>query len=178
MDTRRTQIPLDRFFAGLAEYTFETRLGVADPALIDYIAQLLARFVHSDQVYKLRRPDGRRLYEVAEMLIEAEARVGQPKREIHQHIGDFTLFWSGLFPETLNTQARRQKLDALLDYRQQGKRAYLIASTIPGDGAPEENDVLQRLSHDFDLCCYGLGELRKEWEQREHPDGDGPVILG
>lgn len=178
MDTRRS-LPLDRFFTGLAEYTFQTRLGVADPPLIEYIARLLARFVHSDQIYKLRRPDGARLYEVAEMLVEAEARVGSPKREIHRHIGDFTLFWSGLFPEAVQTQARRMRLDALLNYRQQGKRAYFVASTIPSEDDPAENDVLERLSHEFDLCCYGLNELRKDWEQCDPPEGgERPVILG
>ena len=34
-----------RFFTGLTEYTFEGRLGVADPPLIYYIAELLVRFV-------------------------------------------------------------------------------------------------------------------------------------
>jgi len=33
-----------RFFTGLTEYTFEGRLGVADPPLIDYIAEMLVRF--------------------------------------------------------------------------------------------------------------------------------------
>ena len=34
-----------RFFTGLTEYAFESRLGVADPPLVDYIAELLVRFV-------------------------------------------------------------------------------------------------------------------------------------
>ncbi|MBL8825706.1 MAG: hypothetical protein JNM18_01885 [Planctomycetaceae bacterium] len=178
MDTNHSEGTLDRFFSGLTEQTFQSRLGVADPPLVDYISRLLARFLHSDQIYKLRRPDGRRLTGVAEMLLEAETRVGAPKREVHRHIGDFTLFWTGLFPEALSGQRRQMRLDALLDYRQQGKRAYFIASTLPADDNPAENDVLERLSHEFDLCCYGLNELRKEWEQREGGEGERPVILG
>ena len=35
---------LRRFFAGLTEFAFQTRLGVADPPLVDYIAWIwLAR---------------------------------------------------------------------------------------------------------------------------------------
>lgn len=178
MDTTRDDDQLGRFFTGLAEHTFQTRLGVADPPLVDYIAKLLSRFVHSDQIYRVRRPDGRRLTEVAEMLLEAESRIGSPKREVHRHIGDFTLFWTGLFPEAVHGPGRRMRLDALLDYRQQGKRAYFIASTLPTDDDPSENNVLERLSHEFDLCCYGLTELRKEWEQRDGDNGERPVILG
>ena len=50
--------------------------------------------------------------------------------------------------------------DHLLDYREQGKRAYYIASTISNDAERDETEVLERLSHEFELCAYGLGEVR------------------
>jgi hypothetical protein len=171
MDPRRSQIPLNRFFSGLAEYTFQTRLGMADPPVIEYIGALLTRFVHCDAIYKVRNPAGRRLYEVAEMLIEAEARVGDPKREVHRHVGDFVLFWTGLFPEAAKRNQRRAQLDGFLDYLQQGKRAYYIASTMRTDENASESDVLERLSHEFELCVYGLNELRKELDTAAPPPG-------
>ena len=178
MDNRRSQIPLNRFFAGLAEYTFQTRLGVADPPLVEYISDLLARFVHCDAIYRVRNLAGRRLEEVAEMLIEAEARVGDPRREVHRHIGDFTLFWTGVYPEALRRMQSSARLDAFLDYCAQGKRAYHIASTIPSENKADETHVLERLSHDFELCAYGLNEVRREWERRD-PDVDtsGPLLI-
>lgn len=177
MDPRRSQVSLYRFFSGLAEFTFETRLGIADPPLVDYIAALLARFIHSDAIYHVRNPAGRRLEEVAEMLVEAEARIGDARREVHRHIGDFTLFWTGLYPEALRRLQKQPRLDYFVDYCEQGKRAYHIASTIPADEAAEENEVLERLSHDFELCAYGLGELRREWQRRDADSGDGPFPL-
>ena len=99
MDRSRSHPPLYQFFTGLTEYVFQTRLGVADPPLLEYISALLARFVHTDSIYKIRNLGGRRLEEVAQMLIEAEARMGDARREVHRHIGDFTLFWTGVYPE-------------------------------------------------------------------------------
>jgi hypothetical protein len=177
MDPKRSQVPLYRFFAGLAEFTFQTRLGIADPPLVEYIAELLVRFIHSDAIYKVRNPAGRRLEEVAEMLVEAEARVGDPRREVHRHIGDFTLFWTGLYPEALRRLRKQSRLDYFVDYCEQGKRAYHIAATIPTEQNAEENEVLERLSHEFELCAYGLGELRREWERRDTDSGDGPIPL-
>ena len=58
-----------RFFAGMAEYTFQTNLGVVDPPLIDYLSDLLARFVRNEAVYRVRDPRGRR-------LVEGETEVG------------------------------------------------------------------------------------------------------
>ena len=56
--------PLRRLFAGLAEDAFLTTLGIADPPLIDYVSELLTRFVHFDAVNRLRDPHGRPLTEV------------------------------------------------------------------------------------------------------------------
>src|SRR5438067_10874667 len=96
--------PLRRMFAGLTEQTFIKTLGVGDPPLIDYLAELLARFIHMDAVYRLRNAQGRRLEEVAEMVIEAQGMppTGRTRREVHRHIGDFTLFWTGVYPEAVN----------------------------------------------------------------------------
>ena len=100
MHANRPPETLVRFFAGLTEYAFETRLGVADTQLIDYLTDLLARFVRYDALLSLRNLTGRRLDEVADMLMEAEARVGDARRQAHRHIGDFTLFWTGVYPES------------------------------------------------------------------------------
>jgi hypothetical protein len=169
MTADRPQIPLRDFFAGVAEYTFESRLGIADPPLVDYIADLLARFIRSDVLYSLRNLSGQRLGEVGHMLAEAEARVGEARREVHRHIGDFTLFWTGVYPEALGASTGKTHLkhDRFVDYCQQGKRAYYIASTIPCEKEQVDGNVLERLSQEFELCAYGLSEARKEWERRE-----------
>ena len=168
-----------RFFAGLAEYTFHTRLGVADPTLVDYVSNLLTRFVRNDAMYRLRDKQGRPLVQVTEMLIEAQQRQGLAKRKIHRHIGDFTLFWTGLYPESLERRQHPQSPDHLIDYSEQGKRAYWIASTIETDAAEGQasSEVLEQLSSRFEMCAYGLREIRREWERAEDDDAPGPMLF-
>jgi len=168
---------LRRFFSGLTEYTFTTRLGVADPPLVDYLAAMLTHFVRTDAIYGLRTPTGERLSQVADMLAEAEARQGAARRRVHRHIGDFTLFWTGLYPEIAERSLRQGKKDSLLNYQAQGKRNYLIASTLPADQQSAPDEVLQRLSDQFELCMYGLSEVRRLWEEREG-ESDAPLLLG
>jgi len=100
--------PLRRYFSGLAEHAFVDSLGMADPHLIDYLSLLLARFVHMNDHIRLRTPDAdRTLEQVADMLLEAAALpAGRTCREVHRHIGDFTLFWTGVYPEALKQQYR------------------------------------------------------------------------
>jgi hypothetical protein len=170
---------LARFFAGLCEQVFETRLGVADPPLVDYLSDLMIRFVRLDQVHRVRDLSGRPVQEVADMLSEAEQRVGLARRDVHRHIGDVTLFWTGVYPEALPRLRDVHRRDFFIDYTEQGKRAYYIASTIETDREQDAPaDVLERLSVQFEMCAYGLGEIRREWERREGDDeAPRPIIL-
>jgi hypothetical protein len=168
--------PLHRLFTGLTEQTFFRKLGLPDPQLTDYLSGLLTRFVHINALYRLRDARGRKLEEVAEMLIDAESlpAQGSTRREVHRHIGDFTLFWTGVYPESLSRLRSALTRDHLIDYTEQGKRSYYIASTFENDPYTEEAPILRRLSEHFELCAYGLNQVRHEWE-RQRPDANPPT---
>jgi hypothetical protein len=159
--------PLRRLFAGLTEHAFMDTLGVGDPHLIDYLSLLLSRFTHMDALQRLRSSSGKSLEEVADMLMEAEQMPaeGRTNREFHRHIGDFTLFWTGVYPEALKRLRSLLRKDQFSDYCEQGKRSYYKASTFEDDPDREEAPVLRRLSEQFELCAYGLSQVRKEWER-------------
>jgi hypothetical protein len=163
--------PLRRMFAGITEQTFLDRLGIGDPPLIDYLSALLSHFIHTDAIYRLRNLQGKRLEEVADMMLEAEAMppAGRTRREVYRHIGDFTLFWTGVYPEALDRLRSVMRKDHFIDYCEQGKRSYYIASTFEEEPYREEAPVLRRLSDEFELCAYGLNQVRLEWE-RKNPD--------
>ncbi len=163
--------PLRRYFSGVTEQTFTSSLGIADPALIDYLSLLLSRFVHIDTICRLRSSSGKPLEEVADMLMEVEELPpqGRTSREVHRHIGDFTLFWTGLYPEALKRLRSALRKDHFIDYCEQGKRSYYIASTFEDDPYRDEAPVLRRLSAQFELCAFGLSQVRREWERNPPP---------
>lgn len=170
---------LRNFFAGLSEHTFQCHLGVADPPLIDYVVDLLVRFVRSDAVYRIRNLTGQPVAQVAVLMHEAEKRVGEAKRDVHQHIGDFTLFWSGVYPETLRKMQSASNRDHLVDYFRQGKKSYWIAGQMTqAEEGKEDKALFERLSNQFEMCAYGLREVRREWERRDNEEGtDIPWLL-
>jgi hypothetical protein len=164
--------PLRRTFAGLAEHAFFSHLGVADPPLIDYLSALLTRFVHNDEVYRLRGLSGRPLTELAEMVIEAERLPagGATRREYYRHIGDFALFWTGLFPEAVGRQRSRASGDAMVSYTAQGKRGYLITSRMEEEQHHDtEAELFFRLSEQFEVCAIGLRKVRDELDELRAP---------
>ena len=144
MNADRSNSAIHRYFAGLAENTFQSQLGVCDPPLIDYLSDLLVRFVRSDVVHRIRSVTGRPLMNVTEMAAEATMRLGSARRELHRHIGDFTLFWAGVYPEALN-RASDSSIE-FENYCSHGKRSYRIASTIEAtDDSGPPAIVLERL---------------------------------
>jgi len=159
--------PLRRLFAGVTEATFQSRLGVADPDLVEYLSALLSRFVGVGAIYRLRDAAGRRLEQVADMVAEVAdlPPEGRTAREVHRHIGDFALFWTGVYPEALHRLRSADCKDFFVDYCAQGKRSYRIASTFEDDPYRDEAAVLRRLSDEFELCAFGLREVRREWEK-------------
>lgn len=165
------------YFSGLMEQTFQTQMGVADPTLTDYLSDMMVRFVRWEHVYRVRDAAGKPLRQVTEMLLEAEQRVGESRRDVHRHVGDFTLFWTGVYPEALpQLHGRGIAADQWLDFCAQGKRSYWIASTIDAVDSGSESataEILERLSRQFELCAYGLREVRREWERR---DDDVPPV--
>jgi hypothetical protein len=159
--------PLRRFFAGVTEHAFMTVLGVADTQLVDYLSLLLSRFVHVDAMHRLKNTEGKQLNEVVDMVFEAESLppTGRTRREYHRHVGDFTLFWTGLYPDGLRRLKSIVSKDHILDYTAQGKRSYFIASTFDDDPYRDEAPVLRRLSEEFELCAFGLNKVREELEK-------------
>ncbi|MFO0935143.1 MAG: hypothetical protein U0798_01340 [Gemmataceae bacterium] len=170
--------PLRRLFAGLTEHAFMDKFGFADPPLTDYLSGMLSRFVHSDAVFALKNRHGGSITELVEMVIEAEGlpEGGRTKREYHRHVGDFALFWTGVYPEALEPKRTRGKADCLINYATQGKRSYLIASRYDDDSCREEAPVLKRLAEEFDLCAVGLREVRREWEELRGEPNNGRLI--
>lgn len=164
--------PLHRLFRGLTESTFMDELGIGDPGLVGYVADLLARFVPSQDVWRLRDAQGRRIGEVAAMLAEAESSSDDARRrECYRHVGDFTLFWTGVYPEALARIQSAGSADHLIDLQVQGKRSYYVASTLGAEEAP----VLRRLSDEFELCAFGLSRVRREWERHDPEPPRGPT---
>jgi hypothetical protein len=166
-DDAPRQSTIERFFGGLSEYVFEARLGVANVPLIEYVNDMLLRFVRTESLHRVRSDNGRPATEVFEMMCEAERRIGLARREVHRHIGDFTLFWSGMYPESLRRLKPHQSRDAFFDYCRQGKRAYAIAAEIEGGQDRPSSELLRQLSDDFEMCAYGLREIRREWEESD-----------
>src|SRR5262245_48345223 len=122
---------LRALFAELIERHLSGAARIGDRDIARYVAEVLLRFTHVDNLYRIRNAKGRRLESVAEMLIASnpllEGRSFLYEREVRKHVGDYTMFLAGLFPEYVARLPRqRLALDSMLDYLKSGKESYRI----------------------------------------------------
>jgi hypothetical protein len=167
--------PLHKFFSKLVVRRFYGDAQVRDARISDYIANLLTEFTHVDNLYKIRDARGKRLEEVGEMLIESnpllEGRSFEREREVRKHIGDYTLFLTGLFPEYVASLPRRGlRLDAFIDYLKVGKESYRIVSCFDQFEYRDEAPLFRGLADSFEACVYGLNLVKQDLEafQRDY----------
>lgn len=167
--------PLRRLFRDLVWRRYVADRTLVDPEIADYVADLLAEFVHVDRLYRLRDAAGRRLEEVGEMLLRSNPLLSgssfDAERELRKHVGDFTLFFTGLFPEWLDSVVRRRRVgvDAFVDYVKAGKESYAIVSEFDHFEYAAEAPLFRRLSEHFELCVFGLNLVKGDL-QRLHRD--------
>ena len=168
MRARDPQQELRELFSGLVEQAFFTDMGLCAPALTDYVSGMLADFVHVDHIYRVQAVDGDVIREAARLQTQADlgstGNAVARDRAVNRYIGDFTLFWVGLYPETL--RARRQGgVDRVHEYLLQGKRGYGVASALSRLGDLPPADLLRELSEQFECCVQGLHLVRQSWAQ-------------
>lgn len=160
--------PLRRLFGQLVGRHFQDHAGIAE-----YVSGILLDFVHVDNLYRIRNAGGKRLEEVGEMLIESnpllEARSFDRERAVRKHIGDYTLFLIGLFPEYVASLPRRGlRLDSMVDYVKTGKESYRIVSYFDQFEYRNEAPLFRRLSDSFELRVYRLNLVKQDLEREQH----------
>ena len=167
--------PLRHLFAGMVEHAFCTQVGMCDPGLTDYLADLLVNFTHVDRLKAISNARGKRLEQLAAMLAvsgdDPPASRLERDRAVYRNIGDYTLFWAGVYPEQLKRSAHAAP-DVLLSYVTRGKESYAIVSELAGEDDVLPASLFRHLSEDFEFCLYGLGLVRRDWEDTDARSGD------
>jgi len=150
---------LKGFFLHLARQSF-SQVGVGDPQIVEYVAAVLADFSRSDRLLRIRGADGKRLASVVDMLLaqsgltSEEARI-QGERELRKHVGDYTLFMSGLFRRYV------ERGGYLSYYLEEGARSYRTVSELDVSLYNPGFLMFEELSKGFEHYSGALDFMRK-----------------
>jgi hypothetical protein len=167
--------PLQQLFIEMVGRHYAHEIGLRDPQLVGYVAHLLAEFCDTEQLFKIRNAADRPLADVGEMLMESDPIFGPApsfdrERQVRKHIGDYTLFFTGMFPESINQfRLRRQRLENFVDWMKAGKESYYIVSKFEYFEYAKVAPLFASLSQHFEQCVYGLNMVKNELQEMQHP---------
>jgi hypothetical protein len=141
---------LQRFFERAIRASLHDLALGGDPAA-GYLVDLLTRFARTDGLHPrgLTLP---RLETVVDMLLDIDAAWQDdrphfdPAREVtvRRHIGDYTLFMTGVFRE------RVERVASTTYFVEQGKRAYRFVSEHARAGGADRPPPFRRLAERFE----------------------------
>ena len=166
---------LQGLFSELIHHHFDRDIGLRDNEVQDYVVNVLTEFCECEQLYKIRNANLRPLHDVGEMLLEADPVFGPApsfdrERQVRKHIGDYTLFLLGMFPESINHfRLRRQRLESLIDFVKAGKESYYIVSKFDQFEYAKLAPLFSKLAHEFESCVYGLNLVKGDLQEMQHP---------
>jgi len=167
--------PLRQLFLELVGRHYAEQIGIRDPQVVNYVAHLLAEFCDVEQLFKIRDLSGRPLTDVGEMLMESDPVFGPApsfdrERQMRKHIGDYTLFFTGMFPESINhLRLRRDRVENFVDWMKAGKESYFIVSKFEHFEYAKVAPLFANLSRNFEECVYGLNQVKNDLQEMQHP---------
>jgi hypothetical protein len=169
---------LKRFFDRLVRRSLDD-LWMGGEPVADYLGSLLARFARTDSVYAIRDAAGRPLASVVEMLLEVQRAWAfddpqfDPFRErtVRQHIGDYTLFMTGIFREHVERRASTGF------YVREGKRAYRVVADFQRSALKSDARLFAALSAEFEGYATALAYMKRVYlRPAEAPVGIQPAL--
>ena len=128
---------------------------LSDQEIHKYLSNLLVDFIHVEDLYKVRDGDGKRLEYIVDLLQKMDEHGEIDKKDIYKHVGDFSLFILGLFPESLS---RGKRCISRNYYADQGRRSYMILSEM--NSLQPTFVIFRKLSEQFENCVHTLNWVR------------------
>src|SRR5689334_25184567 len=154
---------------------YAEEIGIRDSELVGYVAHLLTEFCDAEQLFKIHNAAGKPLMDVGEMLVESNPVFGPApsfdrERQVRKHIGDYTLFFAGMFPESINhLRLRRDRVENFIDWVKAGKESYYIVSKFEHFEYAKVAPLFACLSRNFEGCVYALNMVKNDLEEMQHP---------
>jgi hypothetical protein len=167
--------PLRQLFQELVGRHYAEEIGIRDPQVVAYVSHLLAEFCEADQLFKIHNAADRPLTDLAEMLLESDPIYGPApsfdrERQVRKHIGDYALFFAGMFPESINHfRLRRHRLENFVEWMKAGKESYYIVSKFEHFEYAKVAPLFANLSREFEGCVYGLNMVKNDLQEMQHP---------
>ena len=146
------------YFYVLVRHVFR-RSEIEDRGVADYVAELLAEFARAERARCVVPGQANPLDYFFEMLAALQTADDRTSFHIRIHIGNHSLFLSGVFPERIRFRAEKRGCPNLSYFEAIGRSQYRAASDHRLAQRYELSGILETLSERFDTTRRALNEI-------------------
>lgn len=151
------------YFYVLVRHCFMRR-GIDDRGVADYVAELLAEF---SELSRLLSPLGEEhgrfeyLYDIMKSASELEKK--ESGFALRCHLGNYSLFLSGLFPRLIEERKQRRSAPGIDYYEKMGSASFKMASSQRLASEFEISSVLSLLADAFHELRVALNDMTERY---------------
>lgn len=146
--------------------------GVDDRATADFVASVIVAFGRAGRAYRVAEQDEEEYHYLVDVV--ASLRTAEERRAflLRTHLGNYSLWLAGLFPDFLEARTRRRGAPGIGYYEQMGRTGYRLASESREAEALGVRELFRRVAGEFASVRMALNQVsdRYLW-----PGGGDPV---
>ena len=166
-----------RFYFYILVRNVFRRSDIQDRRVADYVAELLAEFVLSERSRCLVPGQANPLDYFFEMLGALRTADERTSFYIRVHMGNYSLFLAGVFPDRIRFRAEARGFPDLKYYEEVGRTQYRVASDHRLAHRYELNNILSTLAERFGATRVALNDLADRLFSLGDPDYSREALL-
>jgi hypothetical protein len=166
-----------RFYFYILVRNVFRRSDIQDRTVADYVAEVLAEFVLAERSRCLVPGQANPLDYFFEMLGALRTADERTSFYIRVHMGNYSLFLAGVFPDRIRFRAEARGFPDLKYYEEVGRTQYRVASDHRLAHRYELNNILSTLAERFGTTRVALNDLADRLFSLGDPDYSLDALL-
>jgi hypothetical protein len=162
------------YFYVLARHVLQ-QAGVVDRKLCDYVGSLLEAFSQANRLQAPDKIENHSREYISDMLIALTRATPEQAFLLRAHVGNYSLFISGIFHENTQHRSLRGGPD-LKFYEEVGRTNYQLVASHATARRCELNDVFEELADRFRDVRLALNQLSDQLLNLDE-DATAPLVL-
>lgn len=132
---------------------------IESPVLADYVAALVLEFGEGRRSYRIGPDDDQEYFYLVDILQDLAGARGARAFLLRVHLGNFSLWLSGLFPDYVTYRERRKGAPGLSYFEELGRSGYAMAADDPHAGFASLDGVFRDMAGAFGPLRRALNEF-------------------
>lgn len=146
--------------------------GIDSSPIADLVASVVVAFARTERAYRISEESQEEFHYLVDMIEQLRTAEARRAFLLRAHMGNYSLWLAGLFPDYLEARVRRRGAPSIEYYDRMGQTGYRLASESPQAAALGVNRVFGDVARSFTDVRSALNQLsdRYLW-----PGGGDPV---